>query len=127
MSESTDIEVMTAMASIVEKTCDAVLNNDKVLAMRLIATMAIDLDELESVVRLEKADLSTAYRDHKSRIGANTHFARESPEWAAMLEVTKAEYAAVQKAKAEVGILKRKLKAAIAQYRKHYPEEFPLA
>lgn len=122
-----DRDEREALAILVERTCDMVLNNDQVLAIREIATMAIDLDELEDMIRIEKADLSTAYKDHKSRLGSHAYLQPDSPEWAAMIDATRAEYAAVQEAKAAAKSAKRSLRRAIAQYRKRFPAEFPQA
>lgn len=84
-------------------------------AMVKIATLAIEADKLERLVRIERADLSTAYSDHKSRTG-HAAIKRGSSEWDEMLEATKAEYGAVEEAKRKASNAKRRLKTAIERH-----------
>lgn len=87
-----------------------------VAALVKIANLAIEVDELERLVRIERRDLSTAYSDHKSRTGRHSGIVRGSSEWDEMMEATKAEYGAVEDAKRKAVNAKRRLKTAIERH-----------
>lgn len=81
-----------------------------------IATLAIEADDLERAVEIEKADLKAAYAEHKRRIGKD-FVEKKTEEWEAMLAATSAEYDATQIARRKAYNAKRRLKAAIARLR----------
>lgn len=81
-------------------------------AMLNIAQIAVEVDELERAALVEKGDLNTAYQDFKRRSGLDT-VVRDSPDWEAMMEATKGEYASSEAAKRKVYNARRRLKSAI--------------
>lgn len=87
-----------------------------VYAMLNIAQIAVEVDELERAADNEKADLNSAYKIHKAMNGIQ-RVERGTPEWDAMLEATKGEYAASEAARRKAYNAKRRLKAAIAAAR----------
>lgn len=85
-------------------------------AMLNIAQIAVEVDDLERAALVEKDDLNIAYQDFKRRNGL-TRIVRDSPEWEAMMEATKGEYAASEAAKRKVYNARRRLRSAIAAAR----------
>ncbi|RWR08517.1 hypothetical protein [Paenirhodobacter populi] len=92
------------------------INATKLAQLLDVAQKAIEVDSLEAVLATEKLDLSTAYDDHKERVGIN-YIAADTPEWTEMLASTKGEYAAVEEAKRNLKNARSRLKSAIRRYR----------
>lgn len=87
-----------------------------VYVMLKIAEIAVEVDDLERAASAEKDDLNTAYQDFKRRNGLHKVI-RDSPEWEAMMDATKGEYAASEAAKRKAYNAKRRLRSAIAAAR----------
>lgn len=85
-------------------------------AMLNIAQIAVEVDDLERASLVERGDLNAAYKDFKRRQDLVT-IVRDTPEWEAMMEATKGEYASSEAAKRKVYNARRRLKSAIAAAR----------
>lgn len=81
-----------------------------------IANLAIEADEMQRASDLEKGDLRAAYDEHKRRVRIS-RIQADTPEWEAMMEATKAEYAASEAAKRKAYNARRRLKSAIQRLR----------
>ena len=106
------------LTAIIEEARAGMLKHEGLATLIKIASLAIEIEEMERLARIEQADLSTAYRDHKARTG-HAGIKRGSLEWGEMLMATAAEYGAVVNAKRKVGNAKRRLKTAIRRYGNH--------
>lgn len=81
-----------------------------------VANLAIEADDMQRAAELAKGELREAYDEHKQRV-RSARITAETPEWDAMMQATKAEYAASETAKRRAYNARRRLRSAIQRYR----------